>query len=105
MPAAVQNRDEIVARIQRHAQDLRRLVVSRFGLFGSFQRDASGPDSDVGFLVEFVTGEKSFDPFMSLSFLMEEGLGRPVELITPASLRLHLAPRILEEVEYVEIGR
>jgi predicted nucleotidyltransferase len=36
MPAAVQNRDEIVARIQRHAQDLRRLGVSRLGLFGSF---------------------------------------------------------------------
>jgi len=105
MPAAVQNRDEIVARIQRHAQDLRRLGVSRLGLFGSFQRDASGPDSDVDLLVEFVPGEKSFDHFMALSFLMEEALGRPVELVTPESLSPHLGPRILEEVEYVEIGR
>jgi hypothetical protein len=105
MPAAVQNRNEIVARIQRHAQDLRRLGVSRLGLFGSFQRDASGPDSDVDLLVEFVPGEKSFDPFMVLSFLMEEALGRPVELVTPASLSLHLGPQILEEIEYVEIGR
>ncbi len=79
--------------------------MSRLGLFGSFQRDASGPDRDVDLLVEFVPGEKSFDPFMVLSFLMEEALGRPVEPVMPASLRLHLGPRILEEVEYVEIGR
>ena len=79
--------------------------MSRLGLFGAFQRDASGPDSDVDLLVEFVPSEKSFDPFMALSFLMEEALGRPVELVTPASLSPHLGPRILEEVEYVEIGR
>jgi hypothetical protein len=54
--------------------------MSRLGLFGSFQHDASGPDSDVDLLVEFVPGEKSFDPFMALSFLMEEALGRHVEI-------------------------
>jgi hypothetical protein len=104
-PASVQNRDEIIACIHRRAQDLRRLGVSRLGRFGSFQRDASGPDSDVDLLVEFVPGKKSFDPFMAPSFLMAEALGRPLELVMPAYLSPHLGPEILEEVEYVEIGR
>ena len=54
--------------------------------------------------MHFAPGRKSFDSFMSLSFLLEEELGRPIELLTPESLSPHLGPRILDEVDYVEIG-
>ncbi|WP_228702764.1 hypothetical protein [Salisaeta longa] len=41
---------------------------------------------------------------MALSFLLEEELGRSVELVTPEALSPHIGPHILKEVEYVEIG-
>jgi predicted nucleotidyltransferase len=77
--------------------------VERIGLFGSFQRDEPDPESDVDLLVEFVPGEKSFDNFMAVSFLLEEELGRPVELVTRKALSPHLGPHILQNVEYVGI--
>jgi predicted nucleotidyltransferase len=74
--------------------------VERIGLFGSFQRNEPDPESDVDLLIEFVSGEKSFDNFMALSFLLEDELERPVELVT----RQALSPHILQNIEYVEIG-
>ncbi|WP_272506961.1 hypothetical protein [Salinibacter sp.] len=45
-------------------------------------------------LVEFVPGEKSFDNFMAVSFLLEEEFGRPVALVPPeAPGSPHLAER------------
>jgi len=78
--------------------------VQRLGLFGSFQRGESDPESDVDLLVEFMPGAKSFDNFMAVSFLLEKELGRSVELVTREALSPHLGPHILEDVEYVEIG-
>ena len=41
---------------------------------------------------------------MAASFLLEEKLGRSVELVTREALSPHLGPHILEDVEDVEIG-
>ena len=35
---------------------------------------------------------------MEVSFLVEETLGRKVEIVTPKSLSLHIGPHILKEV-------
>jgi len=102
--ATVQTRKDLIECLQRHGGDLRRLGVKRIGLFGSFQRDEPGDESDVDLLVEFVPGEKSFDNFMALSFLLEEELERPVELVTREALSPHIGLHILQSVEYVEIG-
>ena len=102
--ATVQTKQDLIGRLRHHRENLRRLGVQRLGLFGSFQRGESEPDSDVDLLVEFVPGEKSFDHFMAVSFLLEEALGRPVELVTREALSPHLGPHILDDVDYVEIG-
>lgn len=102
--ATVQTKQDLIGRLRRHRDDLRRLGVQRLGLFGSFQRDEPDPESDVDLLVEFAPEEKSFDNFMAVSFLLEEELGRSVELVTREALSPHLGPHILEDVEYVEIG-
>lgn len=102
--ATVQTRKDLIKRLQRHRGDLRRLGVERIGLFGSFQRDEPDAESDVDLLVEFASGEKSFDNFMALSFLLEDELGRSVELVTREALSPHIGPHILQNVEYVEIG-
>jgi predicted nucleotidyltransferase len=80
------------------------LGVRRLGLFGSFARGEERPDSDIDILVEFAQGKKSFDAFMQLSFLLEELLGQPVELVTVESLSPYLGPHILKEVEYAAIA-
>lgn len=53
---------------------------------------------------QFLPGEKSFDHFMAVAFLLEDDLGRSVELVTREALSPHLGPRILKDVEYVEIA-
>ena len=73
-------------------------------LFGSFQRGGPDAESDVDLLVEFVLGEKSFDNFMAVSFLLEEEFGRPVALVPPEAPGPHIGPHILQSVEYVESG-
>jgi hypothetical protein len=100
----VQTKQDLIGRLRHHRDDLRRLGVQRLGIFGSFQRGEPDPGSDVDLLVKFVPGEKSFDSFMAVSFLLEEELGRPVELVTREALSPHLGPQILEDAEYVEIG-
>jgi predicted nucleotidyltransferase len=102
--ATVQTKQDLIGRLRRYREDLRRLGVRRIGLFGSFQRGEANVESDIDLLVEFAPGEKSFDNYMALSFLLEDELGRPVELVTREALSPHLGPRILDDVEYVDIG-
>lgn len=102
--ADVQTKTHLIERLRRQREDLRRLGVERIGLFGSFQRETQDAESDVDLLVEFAPGEKSFDNFMALSFLLEDELGRSVELVTPDALSPHIGPHILRSVEYVDIG-
>ncbi|MCS3700798.1 nucleotidyltransferase family protein [Salinibacter ruber] len=102
--ATVHTRKDVLKRLRRHRDDLRRLGVQRIGLFGSFGRDEPSAESDVDLLVEFLPGEKSFDNFMAVSFLLEEELERPVELVTRKALSPHIGPYILQNIEYVEVG-
>lgn len=100
----VRSRSDVVEELHRRRRDLQALGVSRLGLFGSFVRDQSGPDSDVDLLVEFQPGRKSFDAFMELSEKLESWLSRQVELVTVESLSPRLGPHILREVEYVPLA-
>jgi hypothetical protein len=59
----------------------------------------------VDFLVEFEPGLKTYDNFLGLSYLLEEILGRSVELVTSEALSPYLGPRILLEAQDVPLGR
>ncbi len=100
MDMLVQNKEQIFQRITDNRDVLGRLGVYRFGLFGSFVTGKQDVESDVDLLIEFKPGRKSFDSFMSLAFLLEDILGRKVDLVTPESLSPHIGPKILAEVEY-----
>ena len=102
--AIVQTKQDLIGRLRGHRENLRRLGAGRIGLCGPFQRDAPDPESDVDLLIEFMSGEKSFDHFMAVSFLLEDELGRPVEIVTREALSPHLGPHILDETEGVGIG-
>lgn len=99
-----QTRGDVLGAIEAHRSELRQLGIKRLGLFGSFARNEAREDSDVDILVEFEQGCKTFDNFMQAVFLLEQVLGRRVELITPESLSPYLRPHILKEVQYVALG-
>jgi predicted nucleotidyltransferase len=101
---AVATKQDIVRRIREQGEKIRALGVEALGLFGSFARDEQGPESDVDLLVRFRREQKSFDNFMELAFLMEDLLGRKVELVTTEGLSPYLGPHILEEVQDVALG-
>jgi predicted nucleotidyltransferase len=97
----VQSKQDILFQLRRHQALIRQLGVKILGLFGSFLHGQHDPDSDIDLLVEFEPGQKTFDNFMQLSFLLEDSLQRSVELVTPESLSPYLRPHILQEVEDV----
>jgi len=80
---------------------IRALGVTRVALFGSVLQGAAGPESDVDILVEFREGAKTFERFLALSELLEERLGRRVELVTPQALTASIGRRILAEARDV----
>jgi predicted nucleotidyltransferase len=98
------SKQEVLDLLNRHRSDLRQLGETQCGVFGSFVRGESNDCSDVDILVDFAPGQKSFDHFMELSFLLEDLFGRKVDLVTTDSLSPHIGPHILREVEYASPG-
>ena len=83
-------------------------LVERFGvrslaLFGSYVRGDATDLSDVDILVEFQAGHKTFDSFMDTCLLLEDILGRTVEVVTPDGLSPHLKPHIFKELVHVSM--
>lgn len=103
MTTPASTKAEILDRLEVGGESLRALGVEQLALFGSFVHDAAGSDSDVDLLIDFATDRKSFETFMSTADLLENLLGRPVELITRDSLSPYLGPHILEEAEDVRL--
>ena len=103
MVKKVNTKDAIVQRILEARERLALLGVRSIGLFGSFVRGEQTSWSDVDILVEFMPEEHTFDNFMEVAFLLEELLGRNVEVVTPEALSPYIGPHILREVERVHI--
>jgi predicted nucleotidyltransferase len=97
-------KDDIVKRILEERERLAFLGVINIGLFGSFVRGEHTSFSDIDILVEFAPEKHTFDNFMEVSFLLEELLGRKVEVVTPEGLSPYIGPHILKEVERVPIA-
>ena len=96
-------KEGIIDAISRSRAELYSLGVRSIGLFGSFVRGESGAQSDVDILVEFDAAKKTFDNFIDTCFLLEDLLGRRVELVTGESISPYIRPYVLKEVEYVPI--
>lgn len=90
-------RDQAIRCLLAAEAEIRALGVNRLALFGSVLRGEARPDGDVDILVEFSVGAKTFDRFLELSELLEDRLGRRVELVTPEALSPFIGPRILME--------
>jgi uncharacterized protein len=67
-------------------------------------RNDANSDSNVDLLVQFAPGAKTFDSFMALAFLLEDAMGRTVELVTKESLSPYIGNHILDEAENVRFA-
>lgn len=105
MGSIVANKQQVLALIEANRPAVRSLGVAKLGLFGSFLRQEQDSDSDIDLLVEFRSGQKSFDNFMALHFLLEDLFNRPVELVTPESLSPYMKSSIVDEAEYVAVSQ
>ncbi len=93
-------RAEVLARLQGHTTELRRMDVASLAVFGSVARDEAGPDSDVDLLVEFARPVGMFR-FLAVKEYLEALLGRPVDLATRDALKRQFRDAILREAIYV----
>lgn len=101
---SVKTKKDIALKLAQHKEQIEQLGVISISLFGSFVRDDVDADSDVDLLVTFAPGTKTFDRFMALAFLLEDALGRNVELVTPESLSPYIGTHILNEAENVSFA-
>jgi predicted nucleotidyltransferase len=91
--------EEILSKIQELQPELkRRFTVRSIGLFGSTATGLSNELSDVDILVEL--DEPTFDHYMELKFLLEDALGRDVDLVLKDTLKPRIKPIIEKEVIY-----
>lgn len=89
-------RDEALALLAAHREELRQLGVESLALFGSVVRDEARADSDVDVLVTLRRPMGIFG-FLTIKERLEAILGRPVDLVTPDGLKRQLRERILAE--------
>lgn len=89
-------REEVLAIVAQHQEDLKAMGVKSLALFGSVARDEATADSDVDFLVEFDRPIGLFD-FSRVRLYLEDILGCSVDMGTAKYLREELRDRVLGE--------
>lgn len=89
-------REQVLAIVAQHQEDLKAMGVKSLALFGSVARDEATAESDVDFLVEFDHPIGLFD-FSRVRLYLEDILGCSVDMGTPDSLKEYLRDRVLGE--------
>jgi len=89
-------RDEVLAILRAHRDDLRRLGARSLSLFGSTARDEARVDSDIDLLVELAE-PATFDAFMDLKFYLEDLFGCQIDLVTNKALKPRIRPSVERE--------
>lgn len=75
---------------------MQRYGVTRLALFGSTVRDEARPDSDIDIVVAF-DGPATSKRYFGVQFMLEDELGRSVDLVTDKAMRAELRPYIERE--------
>ena len=94
---------DILRIIQENEEKIKGHGVKQIGIFGSFAKSTQDRKSDVDILVEFREGEKTFDNYMDLKFLLEELLSHEVDLVIRDALKPRITPYVVREVEYARL--
>lgn len=95
------DREEIIATLRAHADELRRQGVRHAALFGSAARGDARPDSDIDILVEL-------DPQAPIGVFAYAGLKRQIAALFPGqvdvvnrnALKIPIRPSVLADAIY-----
>jgi predicted nucleotidyltransferase len=91
-------KDQITQTLQRNIPYLEsEFGVKRIGLFGSYGKDQPRAGSDIDLVIEF--SRPIGFRFIDLAEYLEELLGAPVDILTPAGLEGIRVRRIAEEIQ------
>ena len=95
MDAPALSRANILATLDAHADELRRMGARSLALFGSLARGEGTDSSDIDLLVELQP--KTFDAYMDVKLFLERILGRRVDLVLADAVKPRLRSVILAE--------
>jgi predicted nucleotidyltransferase len=91
-------RDEIIARIRKHADAIRAEGATSLYLFGSAARDDMGPKSDVDVFVDYDPDSRfSLLNMSGIRLIVMDDIGRDVDITTRDSLHPLLRDKILAD--------
>lgn len=93
-------RDDVLAILTAHKDELARFHVRSLALFGSVARDEAGPDSDIDLLVEF-DETPGLIAFVQLEQLLSDLLGAKVDLVMRSALKPAIGRQVLAEAVLV----
>ncbi len=96
----IMERNTILEFLKKNTQEFNKFGVKKIGLFGSFASRRNTNNSDIDILVEFKTGEKTFDNYMDLKFFLEDRLKRKVDLVIEKNIKTELKEEILSTAKY-----
>ena len=99
MKSDVLSLEEILKKIKKNRDEIKKFGVKRIGIFGSYAKGKQRETSDVDIVVEFEKGKATFDNFLRLAEFLEETLGRRVDLLTKEGVRSIRINHIREEIE------
>lgn len=100
----MKSKEQIKKIIRQKGIQIRGYGVSKIGVFGSYSRGEQKEESDIDILIDFNPGSETFDNYMNLCDLLEENFGdSEIDIVTYNGLSPIIGPKILKEVEYVEI--
>ena len=84
--------NSIIKKIKDNIDSIKKFGVKKIGLFGSYIHDKQTLDSDIDILVEFKSGQKTFDNYMDLKFYLEEIFKLNVDLVVTEAIKPDLKP-------------
>lgn len=96
---------EIINKLEKHKNDLKKYGVKRVGIFGSFVRGEQKRKSDIDLVVEFDASrfgknfEGLFDAYAGLSTYLEDLFKRKVDILTPISIETIRIKEVAEEIK------
>jgi predicted nucleotidyltransferase len=91
-------RDEVIARIRKHADAIRKEGATGLYLYGSAARDEMGDKSDIDVFVDYdPTRRFSLLNMSGIRLLIMDETGREVDITTRNSLHPQLKQRILAQ--------
>ncbi|AFY53195.1 putative nucleotidyltransferase [Rivularia sp. PCC 7116] len=90
-------RDEVLAIVEKHREQLQTMGVKSLDLFGSVARNEARENSDVDFFVEFNRQVGLFE-FIKVKLYLEDILGCSVDIGTLDTLRENLREPVIKDV-------